>query len=185
MKICITGAHSVGKTTLIKAFSEKHRNASIFIISEKAREAIKKGIPLGQNATIDSYIYYINQQLSAEISAEKSFYDILLADRSILDGLAHPIVNNIFMNAAFPEYFIDMFESILYFQKSFYDLYIYIPIEFDLVKDEVRPFDESYRIAIDAEVKRLLDKHIGKYVTLNGSIENRIQMLEKLTGFRV
>jgi nicotinamide riboside kinase len=180
MKICITGTHSTGKTTLINSYVEKFPTKKYHIINEKAREVIAKGYLLGKDATIDSYLFYINEQLSAEIESEESTYEILFSDRSIIDGAAHPKVNNQFKETQFPTFFIELFENILHFQKSFFDIYIYIPIEFPMQQDIVRPNDEHYRQEIDKEIKRLLDKHVVNYYTITGTIAERTNSLNEI-----
>jgi len=100
-----------------------------------------------------------------------------LADRSLIDGVVHPIINNRLNSSDVPQDFIDMFERILYFQKTFYDIYVYIPIEFGMINDKNRPIDENYRREIDKELKSMLDKHISNYYTVSGTIEERINKL--------
>lgn len=180
MKILITGSHSTGKTTLINEFVKANKSIKVHVIEEIARKMIQEGFPLGKNGTMDSYIHYINKQLEAEIESEKNDYDILLADRSIIDGVVHPIVNNNFSFSNISKDFIQMFEKIIHFQKFFYDIYIYIPIEFELKNDNIRPVDEKYRIAIDCELKKMLDLHIKDYNTISGTLTERVYELNEI-----
>lgn len=177
MKICITGSHSTGKTTLINSYVNQHSELGFHVINEKAREVIAKGYKLGKDATIDTYLFYINEQLKAEIESDKLKYDFLFSDRSIIDGAAHPKVNNHIAGKVFPTYFIEMFENILHFQKTFFDIYIYLPIEFPMQPDEVRPNDELYRQEIDNEILRLLRKHIPNFHTVSGTVAQRTGQL--------
>ena len=95
MKILITGAHSTGKTTLIEEFVKKNQGTTnIHVIPEVARQMIEAGYPLGKQGNTDSYTHYLSKQLELEISSNSIDYDYLIADRSLIDGVTHPIVNN-------------------------------------------------------------------------------------------
>ena len=177
MKILITGTHSTGKTTLISEFVKRNNQLKIHVINEVAREMMDNGFLLGKKGNVNSYIHYIKKQLEKEIQSDSFKYDILLADRSLIDGVVHPIINNRLNSSDVPQDFIDMFERILYFQKTFYDIYVYIPIEFGMINDKNRPIDENYRREIDKELKSMLDKHISNYCTVSGTIEERINKL--------
>lgn len=179
MRICITGTFSVGKTELINSFTKLYPTYTYYVIHEVARTLINKGVQLGQNATLDSYCHYINEQLSSEINSKNHEFDILFADRSMIDAVAHPIVNNK-KKQTIPDCFIEMFENILFFQQSFFDLYIYLPIEFPIVPDSIRILDEKYRKNLDDEIQRLLKKHVGGYYILKGSISERCLRLKKI-----
>lgn len=184
-KICITGAHSTGKTTLINSYVAAYPDVNYYIIKEKAREVIDAGFPLGREATIDSYLYYMNQQLKAEIESGFVKYDLLFSDRSIVDGAAHPLVNNRLAIAFFPKYFLELFENVLHFQKSFFDAYVYIPIEFAMSADVVRPNDELYREEIDFEIKRLLSKHIKMFFPVAGTLKERMEQLNDIIQLKL
>lgn len=180
MKIVITGTFSTGKTTLIKEFVSRNENIKFKILKEKATQLIELGIPFGKKATLDSYTRYINEQLKSEIESNKDDYEILLSDRSLIDGVTHPIINNRIGVSNLPNHFIEMFENVLHFQKSFYDIYIYIPIEFDLITDNKRENDKRYQKELDEEIVKMLDKHIVNYYTLFGTIEERCLKLSKI-----
>ena len=180
IKIAITGTFSVGKTTLIQEFTNRNINFKYEILKEKATELIQQGVQFGKKATLESYIIYINEQLKSEIESSKKDYEILLSDRTLIDGVTHPIVNNRIGVSNIPDYFIEMFENVLHFQKSFYDIYIYIPIEFDLVTNNTRENDLVYQREIDKEIVKMLDKHQMNYYKISGSIEERCLQLSRL-----
>lgn len=177
MKVAIVGTHSVGKTTLINDYIESNNRVKIITIDEVARNVIKDGYPLGKDASIESYLYYINMQLKAEIDTTELEYELLISDRSLLDGLAHPIVNRNLPRPYITQEFIDLFTNILYFQKSFYDLYIYLPIEFDMAPDILRPDDDVYRCDIDKEIQKILLKTKVPFETI---IDNRNERCKQL-----
>jgi len=179
MKICITGTYSVGKTKLISSFVELYREYKYYLIPEVARDLIASGVLLGKNANAESYLHYINEQLGREIEATKKKFDILLADRSLIDAVAHPIVNRS-LSDSIPQYIIDMFENILFFQKEFYDLYVYIPIEFSVTNDSVRSLDEAYRTSLDIKIKEALRRHEIDFHVVSGSVSERCRMLKSI-----
>jgi nicotinamide riboside kinase len=62
-RIAFTGAHSSGKSTLIKAFCCSRREEVVSVIEGLSRAIIKRGFPLAKDSTVDSYANYIRDQL--------------------------------------------------------------------------------------------------------------------------
>lgn len=179
MKIAFTGSHSTGKTTLLGEIAKK-TNLKIYHIAEIARNIIKRGFPLSQDATVDSYINYVNEQLKAEFVAMESKYDLLISDRTILDAVAYSKVNKKLSRPFIPDYLIEMLERVWLLEKNFYDIYIYFPVEFPMVCDGVRPEDVQYQIDVGEQIKELLEFHRINYITICGSTEERYNSFLKI-----
>lgn len=179
MKIAVVGTHSTGKTTLIRSYVERNKNTKFHAIPEVASRVIEAGFPMGKDGNADSYIRYLNEQLKAELAAEKFDWDILFADRTILDGAAYPKVNKNLPRPYLSNDLVDLFFNILRFQKSYYDLYVYLPLEFPMTRHVNRPDDEAYRRAIDFEVHRTLEDEGVNYLTLTGNIDQRCDDLHR------
>jgi hypothetical protein len=60
-----------------------------------------------------------------------------------------------------------------------YSHVFYLPIEFPIVLDGLRPDDPSYQREIDRRLLSILRAHDIRYVTLTGSVEERIAQIEK------
>jgi nicotinamide riboside kinase len=180
MNIALTGAHSTGKTTLLNAFVKRNKRFKFVSITETARIVIEKGFPMAKDATVDSYINYVNEQLKMELSARKTNYDILISDRTILDAVAYAEINKKLSDEPFiPTYVIEMLERIWLVEQEFYDFYIFCPVEFPLIFDGVRDEDSIYQEKISEHLKKLLERHKIKHFSVNGSVSERYESLIK------
>lgn len=181
MRIAFTGTHCTGKTTLLKDICRRasESNIKISYVTEVARGIINRGYPLNMDANIDSYIHYINDQLSEE-NNKINLCDIFISDRTLLDPVAYAIVNSHLPRPYIPQYFIDMMKKVWLLEKEKYDLYIYFPIEFEMEIDGVRPFDEKYRRDIDRQILFLLEENNINFVKMVGTPEERITYLYSL-----
>lgn len=179
MRISISGSHSTGKTVLAERcysiLSSRYPN-KVNIIKEVARKVISKGFLLNQNATTDSYISYIFEQLRSEREAASQH---VISDRSLVDLLAYIRTN---ADIKIPNYFVDMVEEITKLEVQYFDLYCYVPIEFPSVLDGVRPKQESYRVAIDKTLVDIFSEYKVHVEYITGSIENRCKKVLDILG---
>lgn len=179
MKIAFTGSHSTGKTTLIKEVEKSlPHTLTIKCVTEVARRIIERGCPLNNDATVTSYIHYINDQLTEE--RDINCYDIFFSDRTLLDPLAYMIANKDFPGPVIEDYFIEMMENVWLLEKERFDVYLYFPIEFPLAYDGIRPSDERYRAAVDRAILSVLQKHNVNYITITGSLAERKTQLMRI-----
>jgi len=170
MRVSISGSHSTGKTTLwkacVKALGDEY-GKEFAHIEEVARGVIARGFPLNQDATRDSYYNYILDQLKSERLANQK---VVLSDRSLVDLLAYIRTNN---SPDIPYYFVEMLEEIIWLEKNYFDLYCYLPIEFGLIVDDVRPGELEYQKEVDNTLVNILDEYNLNYVKITGSVEER------------
>jgi nicotinamide riboside kinase len=177
MRISISGTHSTGKTCLLNSCYEKMIRLYPFKIrkiDEVARKVISKGFPLNQDATVESYIHYIYFQMEEERNA---ITEHVISDRSLVDLLAYIRVNS---DKRIPNSFQKMLEEILWVESKFFNLYCYLPIEFPLLIDDVRPVDEIYRKLVDKMIRSILKEYKLNFVEISGTIENRTNQLVEL-----
>ncbi len=55
-----------------------------------------------------------------------------------------------------------------------YDLVVYVPVEFPMEKDGVRPESERYRREIDEAILTILTNSKVPYVKVSGTVEERV-----------
>lgn len=172
-RIAIAGTHGVGKTSLAHTLANKFTESDLKTIlnSQIARTLIKNGYPLGKEATSESYIQYIISQLQAEERAKEC--DIFISDRTLLDPLAYAIVNREYVHSDVPYDIIKLLESVWRLELSQYDLYVLVPIEFEMQIDNVRPVDEKYRERIESQIDLLLNEYFVNHIIVSGTIEDR------------
>lgn len=180
VKIAFTGSHCTGKTTLLNDVESILSNKIVVnSVTEVARKIIDKGYPLNKDATVDSYVHYINDQLSEE-AAKMNGCDVFISDRTLLDPVAYAMVNSRLPRPYIPQYFINMMENVWLLEKDKYDFYVYFPVEFELEIDKVRPFDDVYRKDIDKMIEKLLKQNSINYMRVTGDRLERTDYLLSL-----
>lgn len=170
-RIAITGTHGVGKTSLAYALTDSLKDLRVTLSSQIARTLIKNGYPLGREATAESYIQYVIAQLRAEQLAEEC--DLFISDRTLLDPLAYALVNRDAAGPGVPESIIELLRRTWLLELRQYDLYVFVPIEFGMRADGVRPEGEDYRRKVEAQIVSLLNENNINHIVASGTVEDR------------
>lgn len=169
MKIAITGAQGVGKTTLAQQINRAYPNLKI--LPEAARLAKEAGYNLDQTATTETELWLITKQIELENTESK-----WVADRCGIDLLAY--IHHLFSKE------LDLIEyatKTLVPRFSNYDLVLYLPSgQFTIKDDGVRVTDLKFQQAIDRRVKDVLEKHKIPFVEIVGSPKERLAKVKKL-----
>ena len=174
MRVSISGSHSTGKSTLAEmCYNTLHRMypGNVAIIREVAREVAKEGYPIVKSVTHDSYYRGIFKQLNYERMTCGKF---IICDRSMIDYLAYLKVN---CNS---NLFIQMVEEIVWLESKYFDRYIFLPIEFNVIDDSVRDTDEVNRKAIEDEIIALFKYFNIKAIKVSGNFQERLNTLMSL-----
>ena len=167
MKVAFVGSFSTGKTTLANLFA---REWDFPLLPEVARQVVELGFALDQNATPECETLIFLKQWRAEASHER-----FVADRSIYDVLAYAewVMENNDPNRKENHLWYESREIALFDLRARYDHVFYLPIEFPIVLDGLRPDDTAFQSDIDRRIRHLLDGGDVKYQTLSGSVEQR------------
>jgi hypothetical protein len=73
----------------------------------------------------------------------------------------------------------------IYIEKENTDVYVYIPIEFPMEKDELRPAESEYQCYIDGVIRELLKDFEMPTVEVRGTLEQRVeQLMQKLVEIK-
>ena len=175
MKVAFVGSFSTGKTTLANHFA---REWDYPLLPEVAREVVELGFPLDQTATAETETLIFLKQWRAEL-----LHDAYVADRSIYDVLAYA---DWVMENAEPRK-----ENHLWLEsralatrdlRARYDFVFYLPIEFPIVLDGLRPDDTEFQAEIDRRITQLLELHDVVHHTLTGSVEARQEQVRNLVA---
>jgi nicotinamide riboside kinase len=179
MRISLSGTFSTGKSTLAEsthsALTARYPGR-VDLIREVARGVIAKGFQLDRGATVGSYVNYILAQLRAERLATAPH---VISDRSLLDLIPYIRLN---ADENIPAYFTEMLEEVVWRESQYFDLYCYLPIEFAMEADEIRPADEGYRASVDRAFLQALGDFGVDYVEVGGTVAERTARVVDLFG---
>ena len=170
-RIVIVGSFSTGKTTLAEALAEK---LNLPLLPEVAREVAALGFKLDKDTLPSTEALIFLRQYNNELSTEE-----FVGDRSLIDVMAYAgwVLDN--QERSKDHYIWDeclkLAERRL---RTSYSHVFYLPIEFPIVLDGLRPDDPVFQKDIDERVVSLLKAHDLDHVTLTGSVEERLTQID-------
>jgi nicotinamide riboside kinase len=178
VKIAFVGSFSTGKTTLANLFA---REWDYPLLPEVARQVVELGFPLDQSATAETETLIFLKQWRAEevheqFVADRSIYDVLAYADWVMEHQPPRKENHLWWEAR---------EIATLDLRARYDHVFYLPIEFPIVLDGLRPDDTAFQADIDRRIRHLLDTADVSYHTLTGSIPERQGQARKVVGARV
>jgi len=176
MKVAFVGSFSTGKTTLANLFA---REWDYPLLPEVAREVVELGFPLDQNATAETETLIFLKQWRAE-----SMHDRFVADRSIYDVLAYADWVMEHARDARKEDHLWTESRLIAVSdlRARYDHVFYLPVEFPIVLDGLRPDDTGFQADIDARIRALLESADVAYETLTGPVDARQDHVRNIVG---
>lgn len=165
MKVVISGAQGVGKTTLMNLI-KPHYQHRFTIITEIARSLKEKGIKINKEAD------HASQMAILEAHYQNCLlYDDFISDRGAIDAFTFATWS--YLNGKFSYNEHREHESIFKETVYQYDRLFYIEPEFEIVKDGVRSTDPVYQNEINDLFLKLYSKYNLEVNVLSGSVENR------------
>ena len=167
-RIILTGAQGTGKTTLMNALATD----GIRTISHIRKYAAEQDIDISTASEYGQKEFF--KSLRKELSSEQSY----ISDRGLTCVAAYTfekaIAGNIKKEVADEQYM-----DIVKFHTDNPDiLLVYVPIEFPLEDDGTRSIDPEFQKTIDFLIKNILDTSGIKYITVTGSVEERLAQIE-------
>jgi GTPase SAR1 family protein len=138
MKIGITGAQSVGKTTLLNALRSEKLFKDYVICDEVTRRVKSYGLPINEEGTDITQRLIMNEHI-----VNVFMYGNMLTDRTALDGLVYSayLYNKNQISANTLKYVREVFNKVWHS----YDYVFYIEPEFEIVDDGVRSINKQFR----------------------------------------
>lgn len=175
MKIIFTGAQGTGKTSVMDALPD-----SLHKIKGVTRKVITE-----KNLTINEYSDNCSQKhIFDAYEHQLTVNDNYIAERGLIDVLAYSI-SRMSVGKCSETLIETQFEHLRKFSVKNPDVvYVYFPIEFKIVGDGTRSIDDEFQHEIDLIIHNILDdicQEFGiKYITVHGSVEERVKQIEKL-----
>jgi hypothetical protein len=170
-RIAIVGSFSTGKTTLAEVLS---RRLDLPLLPETAREVVELGFKLDKDATPETETLIFLKQYNNELS-----FPEFVGDRSLVDVMAYA---GWVLDTQPPCKETALWEECKRLAerhvRSAYSHVFYLPIEFPIVLDGLRPDDPAFQKEIDERIIGLLSTHDVAYDTVTGSVDERTAQVE-------
>lgn len=172
MKIILTGAHGTGKTTILKEFEKRGMKAITGVVrslaSQEGTHINEEGNQEGQQRIFEVYRNLLSQEGS------------YISDRGLIDVLAYTI--ELSKKNKIEESFGDeQLKQMIDWMNEHRDVvYCFVPIEFPIVKDNVRSEDTQYQQDIENNILSIIAALGVGVVILKGTLEERIAKVEEL-----
>jgi GTPase SAR1 family protein len=170
MRIGITGAQSVGKTTLLNALRSEKFFKDYAICDEVTRRVRSYGIPINESGTNVTQRLIMNEHIVNVYMNEK-----MLTDRTALDGMVYSLYlhkkGNVDLKTL--SYVEMVFKRLI---KSYNHIF-YIEPEFEIVDDGERSADVGFRDEIVEYFETVITKNKLNVTRIKGSVRNRVDMV--------
>jgi len=176
MKIGITGAQSVGKTTLLNALRSEKLFKDYVVCDEVTRRVKSYGLPINEEGTDITQRLIMNEHI-----VNVFMYGNMLTDRTALDGLVYSayLYNKNQISANTLKYVRDVFNKVWHS----YDYVFYIEPEFEIVDDGVRSINKQFRDEIAELFEYVIEKENLSMLRVKGSVRNRVNtIIDHLEG---
>lgn len=173
MYVVFTGTHGVGKSTLAEHLVSVLGSArDVRLVPETARELVRRGLKVNDEMNEDGFITYIQLYLKR---VRENQAKIVLADRSLFDLYLY--THN--SSGRIRPLYIEMLHELIFMEAKAVDFYVYLPVEFPLPVDDVRPPDTAYQSQIDRDAVRLLHYFGARTVMVRGSLSERASAVQE------
>ncbi|MGH9149294.1 MAG: AAA family ATPase [Acidimicrobiales bacterium] len=176
MKVSFVGSFSTGKTTMANLFA---REWEVPLLPEAARQVAELGFRLDKDANAETETLIFLKTLRAELTHPR-----FVADRSLVDMLAYAdwVMDHKTERRKEDHLWFEAREIAVLDLRARYDHVFYLPIEFPIVLDGLRPDDTDFQAEIDRRMRVLLETHDVEHHSLTGSIDERAEQVRKLVG---
>lgn len=165
-RIVLSGASSVGKTTLLNSVEPFLQQNNYFIIKEVVRSLVKQGVKINKGADHWSQCRILTEHYKNTLRHDK-----FITDRGSIDAFVYATWDYLQGHYIYEEH--KEHEEIFISCLPRYTKYYYLPIEFGIVADGVRDIDKEYQQEIARLFGVIYDKYRIKPIILTGSVENR------------
>jgi nicotinamide riboside kinase len=168
MKIGFCGTMSVGKTTLVNALKELPEFKNYISRTERSKYLMEMGIPLNTDSTLKGQLVFAAER-ATELMQEK-----IITDRTVIDVMAFAKLSTS-MSDGEKFYLVATIQPLM----NEYDILFYVSPEGVEIEDNgVRETDAKYRMAIDEEIRSIIQMHRSNTITIRGTVKERIEQVK-------
>lgn len=177
MRIFITGAQGVGKSTLVRELHKALPDLSVF-------DSVSKDFMRTKQDQFDpEFQLRISLKCLDIYVNERNF----ISSRSYFDSLAYPQLNEVMDDNARDTILnmVKLYEPLVFQEDC---LYIYLPIEFELSSDgnALRDTDRVYQKQVDYTIRDLIynSHHKDRIYSISGDVESRAKQVLNIVKYR-
>lgn len=173
IRIGITGAQSVGKTTLLNALRSEKTLASFTVCDEVTRRVKSYGIPINEEGNDVTQRLVMNEHIYNIV-----MHGHMITDRTALDGLVY--TTYLYKKGKLTKATLDHVYAVFKTIWPQYNYVFYIEPEFDIVNDGVRSTDVFFRDEISELFKQTIIKEKLSLIRVTGSVRNRVDTIIRI-----
>ena len=170
MRIGITGAQSVGKTTLLNALRSEKLFKNFVVCDEVTRRVKSYGLPINEDGTDITQRLIMNEHI-----VNVFMYSNILTDRTVLDGYVYSLY--LYKNNKITANTLKYVKQVYYSVRDSYDYVFYIEPEFEIVDDGVRSNNKQFRDEIAELFKSVIEKERLNLHKVKGSVRDRVNTI--------
>lgn len=170
MRIGITGAQSVGKTTLLNALRSEKFFKDYAICDEVTRRVKSYGLPINEDGTDVTQLLIMNEHIYNVF-----MYDNMLTDRTALDGLVYSTY--LFKHNKINDKTMGRVRDVFHRIWEQYDYVFYIEPEFEIQDDGTRSIDVGFRDEIVDLFESVIERKKLSMARVKGSVRKRVDTI--------
>lgn len=181
--ICFTGSHSTGKSTLVEFFRGKEGYVCLdsctrTTISDRERRIDGvEDLGLTQIRMLDQ----VTKRMADIVKMNAENPDkIFCMDRSVLDFIGYSRAFN--KRGLLSDEYLKQIEEKCDRLWEYIDVFFYLPIEFQIVNDNVRSLDEDLRQMVDKEILDQILWNKVRAVKLTGPVLVRVKKVQEVVN---
>lgn len=175
MRIGISGAQSVGKTTLLNALRSEKCFSDYDIRNEVTRTVRSYGLAINEHGSDTT-----QQLIMKEHIYNLIMFDNMITDRTALDGIVY--THWLYTDGKVSQECAAECESVFKKIISMYDYMFYIKPEFPIEDDGVRSSSQQWQDEIVVLFDRYINQYNIKVIPVSGSVRERVNTILKTIG---
>lgn len=175
MRIMLTGAQGVGKTTLLDSLKEQKELEGYEFVREVVRDLMAKGFKINENGTDETQLAVMEAHIE-NLKKDKAIFD-----RGILDCLVY--TRYLYEHGKIKESTLNKVAEATKKYIDAYDVIFYIAPEFDIVPDGVRSTQVEFRDEIVGIFEQTIKDLDINVVILRGGVAARTKSFLDVVKF--
>jgi thymidylate kinase len=169
IKIGFSGTHSTGKTTAARELARRLREDgySCGVVSGLVRTYVAKGYVVGREARLELNLALLSSFIERTLNYHSC--DFVIWDRTLADFWAYAR-----MSPKVPREWLKLLQIMSRLPMLRPNVLFYVPIEFHLETNGIRPQDFEYRRVADDRIREAITRFKWQFMLLSGSrVERR------------